>query len=181
MDLMDAIKGRRSIRAYKSDAVPEEKLHTVIEAFRWAPSWANTECWEVTVVRDPKLKSELAGTLPRGNPAMAAMTDAPVVIVVCAHRGVSGYYRGEATTDKGDWFMFDAGIAMQNLCLAAHSLGLGTVIVGLFNHQKAAEILGVPNKVDVVAMTPLGVPARAGGSTKRKEISEFVFYDGYRK
>jgi nitroreductase len=181
VDLMDAIKGRRSIRAYKSDTVPEEKLQAVIEAFRWAPSWANTQCWEVIVVRDPKLKSELAGTLPRGNPAIASLTDAPVLIVVCALRGVSGYYRGEVTTDKGDWFMFDAGVATQNLCLAAHGLGLGTVVVGMFNHQKAAEILGVPKKVEVVAMTPLGVPARAGGTTKRKEVSEFVFDDGYRK
>jgi len=181
MDLMDAIKGRRSIRAYASAVVPEEKIQTVLEALRWAPSWANKQCWEVIVVRDPKLKSELAGTLPRGNPAIAAMTDAPVVIVLCALRGVSGYYRGEVTTDKGDWYMFDAGIAMQNLCLAAHGLGLGTVVVGMFNHQKAAGILGVPEKVEVVAMTPLGVPARAGGSTKRKEMSAFVFHDGYKK
>ena len=181
MDIMDAIKGRRSIRAYKPDAVPEEKIQVVLEALRWAPSWANTQCWEVVVVRDPKLKSELAGTLSRGNPALSSMTEAPVVIVLCALRGVSGYHRGEVTTDKGDWFMFDAGVAMENLCLAAHGLGLGTVIVGLFDHQKTAQILGVPKKSEVVAMTPLGVPARAGGTTKRKEMSEFVFYDGYMK
>ena len=181
MELMDAIKGRRSIRAYKVDAVPEEKLQAVLEAFRCAPSWANTQCWEVVVVRDPKLKSELAGTLTRGNPALSSMTDAPLIIVLCALRGVSGYHRGEVTTDKGDWFMFDVGLAMQNLCLAAHGLGLGTVIIGLFDHQKAAQILGVPKKVEVVAMTPLGVPARTGGTAKRKEMSEFVFYDGYKK
>jgi len=181
MDLMDAIKGRRSIRAYKPDAVPEGKIQAVIEALRWAPSWANTQCWEVVVVRDPKLKSELAGTLPRGNPALSSMTEAPVVIVLCALRGVSGYHRGEETTDKGDWFMFDSGVAMENLCLAAHGLGLGTVIVGLFDHQKAAQILGVPKKSEVVAMTPLGVPARAGGTAKRKEMSEFVSYDGTMK
>jgi len=181
MELMDAIKGRRSIRAYKADAVPEEKLQAVLEAFRCAPSWANTQCWEVVVVRDPKLKAELAGTLRSGNPALSSMTDAPLIIVLCALRGVSGYHRGEVTTDKGDWFMFDVGLAMQNLCLAAHGLGLGTVIVGLFDHQKAAQILGVPKKVEVVAMTPLGVPARTGGMAKRKEMSEFVFYDGYKK
>jgi len=181
MELMDAIKGRRSIRAYKTDAVPEEKLQAVLEAFRCAPSWANTQCWEVVVVRDPKLKSELAGTLTRGNSAISSMTDAPLIIVLCALRGVSGYHRGEVTTDKDDWFMFDVGLAVQNLCLAAHGLGLGTVIVGLFDHQKAAQILGVPKKVEVVAMTPLGIPARTGGTAKRKEISEFVFYDGYKK
>ena len=49
MDLMEAIKGRRSIRKYKTDPVSEEVLHTVIEAVRWSPSWANTQCWEVII------------------------------------------------------------------------------------------------------------------------------------
>ncbi len=75
--------------------------------------------------------------------------------------------------------MFDVGLAMQNLCLAAHSLGLGTVIIGSFDHKKVEEIIGVPQNVEVVAMTPLGYPATGGGSPKRKGISEFVFYEKY--
>jgi nitroreductase len=75
--------------------------------------------------------------------------------------------------------MFDTGIAMQSLCLAAYGLGLGTVVVGLFDHKKAEEILGVPQNAEVVAMTPLGYPASGGGAPKRKEFSEFVFYDKY--
>ena len=77
--------------------------------------------------------------------------------------------------------MFDTGIAMQNLCLAAHSLGLGTVVVGLFDHKKVEEILGVPSGTEVVAMTPVGYPAAEGGTPKRKEIPEFVFYEKYGK
>ena len=80
---------------------------------------------------------------------------------------------------KGDWLMFDTGIAMQNLCLAAHSLGLGTVVVGLFDHKKVEEILGVSQNAEVVAMTPLGYPATEGSAPKRKELSEFVFYEKY--
>ena len=75
--------------------------------------------------------------------------------------------------------MFDTGIAMQSLCLAAYGLGLGTVVVGLFDHRKAEEILGVPQNVEVVAMIPLGYPAAEGGAPKRKEPSEFIFYDKY--
>ena len=56
MDLMEAIKGRRSIRKYKPDPVSEETLQKIMEAVRWAPSWANTQCWEVIVVKDPKDK-----------------------------------------------------------------------------------------------------------------------------
>jgi nitroreductase len=182
MDLMEAIKGRRSIRKYKPDPVSEEALNTLMEAVRWAPSWHNTQCWEVIVVKDQKVKSELATTLihiPKSNPAASSMTEASIVLVLCGIKGVSGYYKGQSQTVKGDWLMFDTGLAMQNLCLTAHALGLGTVVVGRFDHKKVAEILGVPQNVEVVAMTPLGYPAAEGSAPKRKELSEFVFYEKY--
>ncbi len=179
MELMEAIKGRRSIRRYKPDAVPEEAIRVILEAVRWSPSWANTQCWEVILVRDPKVKSALADTLTATNPARSSMMEAPLVVVLCGKKGLSGFKKGEPATVKGDWLMFDTGIAMQNLCLAAHALGLGTVIVGLFDHQKAEEILGVPQNVEVVAMTPLGYPAVSGSAPKRKEISEFVYHEKY--
>ncbi len=181
MDLMDAIKGRRSIRKFKPDPVPEEALKTILEALRWSPSWANTQCWEVVVVKDQQVKSGLAGTLAINNPAISSMTDAPAVLVLCGKKGVSGFKKGEPTTIKGDWLMFDTGIAMQSLCLTAYSLGLGTVIVGLFDHRKAEEFLGVPPDREVVAMTPVGYPAAESSAPKRKEISEFVFHDRYGK
>jgi nitroreductase len=181
MDLMEAIKGRRSTRKYKPDPVSEGTLRTVMDAVRWSPSWANTQCWEVIAVKDPKVKSELGTTLSKGNPSLSSMTDAPLILVLCGKKGVSGFYKGQASTVKGDWSMFDTGIAMQTLCLTAHSQGLGTVIVGNFDHQRVAEILGVPQNVEVVAMTPLGYPATEGSAPKRKDISEFVFSDHYGK
>ena len=179
MDLMEAIKGRRSIRKYKPDPVSEETFQKIMDAVRWSPSWANTQCWELIVVKDPKVKSELATALPKTNPALSSMTEAPLILVLCGKKGISGFKKGEATTIKGDWLMFDTGIAMQTLCLTAHSLGLGTVVIGLFDHKKAEEILGVPQNIEVVAMTPLGYPATEGIAPKRKEIPEFVFYDKY--
>ena len=181
MDLMDAIRGRRSIRKYKPDPVPEEVLQKVMEAVRWSPSWANTQCWEVVVVKDPNMKSQLANTLIGTNPARSSMTEAPLVVVLCGKKGVSGFKKGQAATDRGDWLMFDTGLAMQTLCLAAHGLGLGTVVVGMFDHKKAEEILGVPQNVEVVAMTPLGYPGAEGSAPKRKDFSEFVFSDRYPK
>ena len=183
MDLMEAIVGRRSLRKYRSEAVPESALQTVLEAVRFAPSWANTQCWEVIVVKDLKIRTDLTAALPKGNPGLASMTEAPLLLVLCGKKGVSGYYKGQAATVKGDWLMFDTGIAMQNLCLAAHALGLGTVVIGLFDHKKVEEILGVSPGVEVVAMTPLGYPVTGGSAPKRKEISEFVFYEkhGHRK
>jgi len=181
MDLIEAIKGRRSIRKYKPDPVSEETMRVLIEAVRWAPSWANTQCWEVVVVKDPGVKAELATALSKTNPALSSLTGAPVVLVLCGKKGVSGFYKGQAATVKGDWLMFDTGIAMQTLCLTAYSVGLGTVVVGMFDHKKVEEILGAPQNVEVVAMTPLGYPATEGGTPRRKEPSEFIFYDKYPK
>jgi len=181
MDLMEAIKERRSIRKYKPEPVSEEILQKLFEAVKWSPSWANTQCWEVILVRESNMKSELANTLTTTNPARSSIAGAPLVVVLCGKKGISGFEKGEAATVKGDWLMFDTGIAMQNLCLAAHALGLGTVVVGLFDHKKAEETLGLPQNVEVVAMTPLGYPAVQRSAPKRKEVSEFVFSERYPK
>ncbi len=176
---MQAIRERRSVRRYRPDPVKPEDLQAVLEAARLAPSWANTQCWRFVVVRDPETKARLAGALNPGNPATAAITGAPVVIAACAATGQSGYKRGQVQTDKGDWFMFDVGIAMQNLALAAYSLGLGTVHVGLLDAAKAAEALGLPPGVVFVEMTPLGYPDEPPRVIPRKDISEIVFYEKY--
>jgi nitroreductase len=181
MDVFEAIKGRRSIREYKSDPVSDEILDKVLEAVRWTPSWANTQCWEVIVIREPEIKAKVAEALPPGNPALSSLRDAPILLVCCAIRNLSGFKRGEATTDKGDWFMFDIGLAMGNLCLAAHSLGLGTVIIGRFDAKKVEALLGVPENISVVTMTPLGYSQKEVSAPRRKEIADFVHFETYRK
>ena len=179
MEVFEAIKTRRSIRHYKSDPVDEEKLSAVLEAARWAPSWANTQCWKFVVVRHEEMRDRLSETCTPTNPARLAIKQAPVLIVACAELGRSGYKEGEPRTDKGDWYMFDVALAMQNFTLAAHSLDLGTVHVGLFDAQKAARILSVPQGVVVVEMMPLGYPEREGKAPPRKELSELVFHESY--
>jgi len=187
MEVMEAIKTRRSIRKFKTTPVDDKTLEQVLEAARWAPSWGNTQCWRFIVVRDNNIKAELANTLvkvERGdeavdNPSLEAIRSAPIVIVACCELGKSGYEFGKPATDKGDWYMFDVALAMQNLTLAAHSLGLGTVHIGAFDAKKAARILKVPEGLCVVEMTPLGYPAQEPKVRPRKELSEIVFYDSY--
>ena len=172
-DLMDIIKGRRSIRKYEDREIPQESLDQILESVRWAPSWANTQCWEVIIVKDPEIKERLQATLIK-NPATKAMVQAPVVLVICGKMKLSGYYKGQVETKLGDWFMFDLGIVNQNICLTATNLGLGTVIVGLFDHNKVKVILGVPDDYEVVTMIPMGYPAKEPEAPKRREISEFI-------
>jgi nitroreductase len=181
MDSMEAIKGRRSVRSYRPDPIPEEKLRKVLEAVQWAPSWANTQCWEVIVIKDAAIKKQLVETLPPGNPSREAIVQAPITLAVIGIKGRAGFYKGAAATDKGDWYMFDCALATQNLCLAAHAQGLGTVIVGLFDAVRAAKVLQVPEDKAVVIITPLGIPEKVPAPPKRKEITEFVYHGEYGK
>jgi len=179
-ELLSIIRERRSIRKYLDRPVSGDDLQQILEALRWAPSWANTQCWEVVVVRDPEVRDRLQDTVPaKGNPAFKAVGMAPVVLVMCAKKQVSGFYKGSELTHFGDWMMYDLGLATQNLCLMAHSLGLGTVIVGVFDHAGAARILDVPRGFEPVTLIPLGYPAKTGGAPNRKEVSDFIHLNGW--
>jgi nitroreductase len=187
MELIEAIKGRRSIRRYTPRAVDDKTLEIILEAARQAPSWHNTQCWRFIVVRDSQTRNKLADTaieMAQGKPnrAAEAMRITPIAIVACAEMRKSGYYIKEPkgpVTDKGDWYMYDVALAMQNLTLAAHALGLGTVNIGAFDAIKVAEILGVPEGYAIVSMTPLGYPDEEPNPRPRKELAEIVFYDKF--
>jgi nitroreductase len=178
-DLMTILKGRRSIRRFQDKPVPEQALQQILEALQWSPSWANTQCWEIVVVKNREMKERLNEALSPTNPAKKGLPDAPVVLAICGKVRSSGYYKGEASTRLGDWFMFDLGIATQSVCLAAHNLGLGTVIVGSIDHDKAKEVLGVGEGYELVALIPVGYPARDSTAPKRREIGEFTHYEKF--
>jgi len=173
-ELMRVLQTRRSIRRFKEQPIEAEKMATVLEAVRWSPSWANTQCWEIVVVTDKAQQEKLQATLAPKNPATKAMVGAPAVLVVCGKEHAAGWYDGKQTTRFPDWLMFDLGIASQSICLAAHSLGLGTVVVGLFDHAKADAVIGVPAGYQVVAMIPIGYPDNDPSPPKRREASEFT-------
>jgi len=180
LEVLEAIKTRRSVRAFTSEPLSDEDLRAVLEAARWAPSWANTQCWEIIVVKDPEKKRALSSLLkPERNPARNAVANAPVVLAVCGRKGTSGYYRGRPVTEKGDWLMFDVALAVQNMALAVHALGLGAVIVGALDHRKASELLNIPEDVELVALMPIGKPAAKPKAPPRKELDRFVFLNSY--
>jgi len=180
MEVLEAIKTRRSIRKYKPTPVDDKTLGLILEAARLAPSWGNTQCWRFVVVSDGDTRNRLADTLNPTNPAMDAIRQqAPLVIVACAKLGKAGYKEEELVTDKGDWFMFDVALAMEHLVLAAHSRGLATVHVGRFDAKKVADILEVPQGYCVVEMTPLGYPDQVRDPRPRKELSEIIFYNRF--
>lgn len=195
MEVFDAINNRRSIRNFTDAPVDDATIDKILEAGRWAPSWANTQCWKFVVVRDPEVKAAVAETMINiqlpdrvvDNPAKKAIKTVPVLLAVCAEIGKSGGKPGPAAgggqfsyvTDKGDWFMFDTALAVENMCLAIHALGLGTVILGLFDAPAAEKALNVPEGLRVTVLMPVGVPAREGNAPPRKELTELITRDKF--
>ncbi len=174
MDVIEAVRTRRSVRRFSEEPVSREDLEKVLTAAQWAPSWVNVQPWKIVIVEDPEKKEALKGTLLPKNPAGKAIVQAPVLLVLIGERGKSGLYGKDFSTDKGDWYMFDLGIAAQNIALAAHALGLGTVHVGAMDHKAAASILDVPEGFEVVEILPLGHPAFEPKAPPRKGLEEFV-------
>ena len=179
MELMDAIQQRRSIRKFEDRPVSDEVVRELMEAVMWSPSWANTQCWELVQVKNPAKREQLQQTISKGNPSTKAIVSAPVLFVICGRLKSSGYYNGVVTTKFGDWFMFDLGIACQSLCLAAHDKGLGTVMVGLFDHDEAGKVIDLPEGYEVVAMIPAGYPAQEVKAPKRRPPEEFLRVDSF--
>lgn len=177
----DLFKRRRSIRRFQDRAVAQETLDELFETVRYSPSWGNLQCWELVVVREGEDKKKLAGLLSPKNPATLCMETAPVVIAVCGDPMRSGYYKGEQKTRYRHWFLYDLGLLSQTLCLKACEMGLGTVIVGSFDHQAAEELLGVPQGMELVALIPLGYPDHEPSAPKRREIGEFVHFGRFKK
>ena len=169
MELYEAMKKRVSVRKYDEEQVPREKLQRILEAACSAPSWKNMQCWRFIVVSDPEIKKELSGSLYSGNPAEKAVATAPLSIVVCGDPEASGKEDGK------EYYLLDAGIAMQQLQLAAYAEGLGTCWVAWFDEEKARAACKIPENYRVVAITPLGTPAKESRKPPRMTPEEVTY------
>lgn len=181
MNAKECIQGRRSIRKYKADAVPAEVLESIVETARFAPSWKNTQTARYHVVTNAALKEKIATDCVCGFTFNTkTLLNAPVLIVVSYVTGRCGYERdGSFTTSKEDrWEMFDAGIATQTFCLAAHEQGIGTCIMGIFDEEKIAEALNLPEGQKVGAVIAAGYADIAPDAPPRKEVDALLtFYE----
>ncbi|MEM3029882.1 MAG: nitroreductase family protein [Thermoproteota archaeon] len=181
MEVYEAIRTRRSIRAYEDKPVEEEKLRRVLEAARLAPSAGNRQPWCFIVITDPKVKEGIRLAKekrmpppPGGTPRRffkGPLEAAPVLIVGCALPGES--FPGT------DFWKIDVAIALQNLVLAAWEQGLGTCWIGVFHEEEEVkEVLRLPREARVVAMVALGYPAEEKEPvTDRKPLKDIVRYN----
>jgi len=173
MDVFEAIRGRRSIRAYTDEDVPDDVVLRLIDAARWAPSAGNIQPWEFVVVRNPETKRLLSAAALH----QTFIAEAPVVIVVCAHEARSSWGYGER--GRTLYCIQDTAAATQNLLLAAHALGLGACWVGAFREDEVRRILRIPAEVRPVAIVPVGHPAEWPRPRPRRPIQEVVHYERF--
>ena len=155
MDLFDVIQARKSVRKYTSQSVGQEKIEQIMNAAQLAPSWRNRQCWKFIFVNDPETKKELIRCTGTFNRSWLGKEHA--IIVACGNPNQSG------TRNDKSYYLVDVAIAMENLVLAATALGLGTCWIGAFDEDKIKTLLNIPQPYRIVAITPLGYPAKKAG------------------
>lgn len=168
MDVAQAIRERRSIRRYRSDPVPEEKLNKVLEAARLAPSAHNAQDWKFIVVREREIRRQLSAAVGQN-----FLAEAPVVIAAVALNPES------LMPCEVPAYAVDLAIAVEHMALQATAEGLGACWIGAFNQKKVEAILKVPEKYKIVALLPVGVPDETPMAKPRKKITEVVCWEKF--
>ena len=170
MDVLEAIKERRSVRAYTDEKVSERDVERLIEAARWAPSAGNIQPWAFVVVKEVETKRKLSyATLNQ-----TFIQKAPVVIVVCADVTRSSRIYGS----RGEklYSLQDTAAATENILLAAQELGLATCWVGAFRENEVAKAVKAPRNLRPVAMVAVGYPAERPATPQKRSVNEIVHY-----
>ena len=166
--VLKSIKERRTIFRFKSASINNEQLNIVLEAGRWAPSWANTQPWRFIVINDKEIKEKICSNVT--TISSLGIKDAPICIAICVNPKEDSFH-----------FIEDGAAATQNMALAAHSMGLGTTWIGIFSlldNKKSAErkikkILKIPDQWRLISLLPLGIP-KFNETKSRKDLASMV-------
>ena len=168
MDVYKAITTRKSVRAFKDKGVPEDVLTRVLDAARMAPSASNSQEWRFVVVRDPETRKKIS----KAACGQRFIATAPVVLACCAETDE------HVMTCNQRAYPIDVAIAIDHITLCASAEGLGTCWIGAFYEDQVKEILGIPSRIRVVMLLPVGYPQNPAPVAKyRLPLEEIVKYD----
>ncbi len=177
METIKCIKERRTIRKFSDKEISNETIKEIISAAAYAPSWKNSQTVRYTIIKNKKLKDIIAkeGVLGfswnTGN-----IMSSQALVVVSYKNGICGYEPdGTYSTSKGDrWQMFDAGIAAQTFCLAAWDLGIGAVIMGIFDEKFTEEKINLPEDETAAVLIGIGYPENKVQAPNKKGVDEIL-------
>lgn len=198
LTVMEAIARRRSVRSFKPDRLPPEVLKQLVEAARLAPSGSNIQPWRFLVVTDSREKKQLRALAAN----QGFIEEAPAVFVCCADLAVyqpgttrrkgqevtlNGYvpetnvYARSSVPDpvqdirvRMQAAVLNVAIAVEHIVLAAASQGLGSCWVGALDGKGIRDMFGLPRNIFVIALLPVGVPARVPPPRPRLEQEEIL-------
>ena len=178
METLNAIRKRCSLKTHISTKpIEAEKINTILEAGQLAASARNNQPWRFIVVQDKQLVEQVTAAFSESN---QVILDAPVILIVCA-RPMDDIIR-----DGKEYFLFDVGLAVGNMLLAATDLGLITHPMTAFNEAQVKQVLHIPDDVRTVVATPLAYPLEDSYAEAtrerlltrtRKALSELVHYN----
>ena len=180
MDAITMIKERRSVRKFKNEKVDRETMKEIVSISRWAPSWANYQIARYSLVDDEAVIERLATDGVKGySYNVNTLKNAHGVAVLSFVKGKSGKLDLDkddyATSKASVWEVFDAGIACQTFCLAAHAKGVGTCIFGVIDDDSISEIVGLPEEETVAALIVYGYEeGEHAAATPRKDVEEIL-------
>ena len=177
MNAIECIKRRRSIRKYKSKPIDHSIIDSIVSAASYSPSWKNTQITRYIAIEDSSIQDTIA---ERFTPSFNSniVKQAPMLIAVTFVKGRCGFERdGSYSTKKGDrWQMFDVGVSCQSFCLAAKELGLGTVIMGIFDEDGISDLLHIPEDQELAALIAIGYPDMDPEAPMRKPVDTLLQY-----
>lgn len=177
MDAITMIKERRSVRKFKDEKVDRQTMREIVNIAKWAPSWVNYQIARYTLVDDEEIIKELANEGVNGFVYnIDTLKNAKGVAVLSFVKGKSGKLDDKyATSKENSWEIFDAGIACQTFCLAAHAKGVGTCIMGVIDEKSIAEIVNLPKEETVAALIVYGYEdGKHAVPTQRKDVDEIM-------
>jgi nitroreductase len=160
--LKSLINDRRSIRSYKSERIPKDKIEKLMEAARLAPSAGNRQNWKFIVVENEQIKHQL----------VAACNNQAFV-------GTPSHVIAGIGDPEQKWHQVDLAIALEHIVLEAVELGMGTCWIGAFNEDDVKKILKIPQDKKVIALLTVGIPAESPAARPRKALEEIVAYNEY--
>jgi nitroreductase len=170
MEVIDAIKKRRSIRKFKDKTVSKDLIKELLEAARLAPSAYNSQPWKFVIIDDKKIIGELK---KESVFIQDHVYNAPLIIVCCGD--ISCYpERSKDSFELKDLLNIDVSIAAENLVLRATELGLGTCYVGLVNREKIKKIMKIPENYIIPYVITVGYADENPSATSRKSLNEIT-------
>lgn len=182
MDILDLIKKRRARKAFSNKEIEQDKIDILLEAFRWAPSSRNNQPWKIIVVNERNILNKLFHAFSYGNQLWIA--NVPLFFVIISKPGL------DDIKEQKEYYLFDCGLATENVLLTATSLGLASNPMIGWDEQKVGQVLSIPSDWKVIVLIALGyegnlqdLPEEARAKDQRlrirKEFKEFVSYNKF--